>query len=426
MLLAPAALELSDQIQTLGAYAGFAAIVGLAVLSLLYFGQARELRRLREWAGRAPERAAELQERVEAEASAAASAQKRVVAQPVRATPGAQPSTAAGAAATPAPPAPAVPAVPAANPGAPGALTVPAAATAAGAATSGTPATPATPGVPPVPGVPTPATGAGTDQPTVVVPGTTPLSGAAAGGTPISGVAPKAPTSPPPTGGGTGELTLPPSIPPAPSGSTQDSGETAVPLRRVSAASASPATVRAGAAGASTPPKDPAGRGGPLAIVGGLIAVLLVGILVATQLLGGDDGPAPPANTIATTPADAAPDDSEDRPKETTNTSTTPEVSRGSITVAVLNGTLTTGLAKGASDKVAEAGYRIGKITNANDQSRTATTVQFAEGSRRAAEDVAELIGVPVSAVSALDPGTRVVAGEDAVVVVTVGADQAQ
>src|SRR3954453_7778622 len=56
-----AALSVNDKIQTIGAIAGLAAIPGLAVLSLLYFGQAREVKRLREWAGRAPERAAELE-----------------------------------------------------------------------------------------------------------------------------------------------------------------------------------------------------------------------------------------------------------------------------------------------------------------------------------------------------------------------------
>jgi len=45
-----------QEIKDVGAYAGFAAVVGLAVLSALYFSQARDLRRLREWAGRAPER----------------------------------------------------------------------------------------------------------------------------------------------------------------------------------------------------------------------------------------------------------------------------------------------------------------------------------------------------------------------------------
>src|SRR5207244_3844896 len=33
--------------------------LGLAILTLLYFSQARDVRRLREWAGRAPERASE-------------------------------------------------------------------------------------------------------------------------------------------------------------------------------------------------------------------------------------------------------------------------------------------------------------------------------------------------------------------------------
>jgi hypothetical protein len=47
-----------ETIQQIGSYAGFAAVVGLAVLSALYFSQARDLRRLREWAGRAPDRPA--------------------------------------------------------------------------------------------------------------------------------------------------------------------------------------------------------------------------------------------------------------------------------------------------------------------------------------------------------------------------------
>jgi hypothetical protein len=56
--MTPLALSISSEIKSLGAYAGFAAVVGLALLALLYFAQARELRRLTEWAGRAPERTA--------------------------------------------------------------------------------------------------------------------------------------------------------------------------------------------------------------------------------------------------------------------------------------------------------------------------------------------------------------------------------
>ena len=55
----PLALHIPHVVEQAGSIAGFAAIIGLAVLSALYFSQARDLRRLREWAGRAPERAAE-------------------------------------------------------------------------------------------------------------------------------------------------------------------------------------------------------------------------------------------------------------------------------------------------------------------------------------------------------------------------------
>src|SRR4051794_41914277 len=58
------AFSLQDQVEKYGAYVGIAAFFGLAVLTLLYFAQAREVKRLREWAGRAPERAAELEQAV--------------------------------------------------------------------------------------------------------------------------------------------------------------------------------------------------------------------------------------------------------------------------------------------------------------------------------------------------------------------------
>src|SRR4051812_11169646 len=203
------ALSISDKIEQYGAYAGFASVLGLAVLSLLYFAQAREVKRLREWAGRAPERAAEQQERVIAEAQRRVGApvpQQTAAPQPGPAQapkPAAAPATAAGQhaqqpagapatpagtpapatpAGTPAPatpagtPAPGAPAV-AAGPGAPGAAGA-AAATAAGAAAA------------------KPAGGAATvDQPTTIqpAPGTNGTSGP-----------PQQPGQQPPTGPGDG------------------------------------------------------------------------------------------------------------------------------------------------------------------------------------------------------------------------------
>ena len=72
----PAALQFRTRMQIIkdiGSYAGFAAVVGLAVLAALYFSQARDLKRLREWAGRAPDRE-----------PAPPVAPQRVVAQPCR------------------------------------------------------------------------------------------------------------------------------------------------------------------------------------------------------------------------------------------------------------------------------------------------------------------------------------------------------
>jgi hypothetical protein len=53
---------LTDVIQTVGAYAGLVALLAVGVLAFLVFSQARDLRRLREWAGGAPERDAEVRE----------------------------------------------------------------------------------------------------------------------------------------------------------------------------------------------------------------------------------------------------------------------------------------------------------------------------------------------------------------------------
>jgi hypothetical protein len=58
------AFSIEDQVEKYGAYVGIAAFFGLAILTLLYFAQAREVKRLREWAGRAPERAMELEQAV--------------------------------------------------------------------------------------------------------------------------------------------------------------------------------------------------------------------------------------------------------------------------------------------------------------------------------------------------------------------------
>lgn len=58
-----------ELLKEIGAYAGLVAFLGLALLALLSFTQGRDLRRLREWAGSAPERDTERKEATSAAAS---------------------------------------------------------------------------------------------------------------------------------------------------------------------------------------------------------------------------------------------------------------------------------------------------------------------------------------------------------------------
>jgi hypothetical protein len=85
-------------IQEIGSYAGLAAIPGLAILSALYFSQARDVRRLRDWAGRAPERSAEAAQGGRVVARPAP--QTAAAQQPAAAAPAAQAASAGGGTAT--------------------------------------------------------------------------------------------------------------------------------------------------------------------------------------------------------------------------------------------------------------------------------------------------------------------------------------
>lgn len=67
-----------ELIKEIGAFAGLLAFLGLAVLALLSFAQGRDIRRLREWAGSAPERDAERKESTSAAASERAEEMRRL------------------------------------------------------------------------------------------------------------------------------------------------------------------------------------------------------------------------------------------------------------------------------------------------------------------------------------------------------------
>jgi hypothetical protein len=384
-----AALHVSDRIKDYGSYAGYACVLGLGVLSLLYFAQAREVKRLREWAGRAPERDAELQARVAAEAQQRAAAASAPAAKPATAA-----ATPAGQAIS------AKPALaPAANPG-----QQPAAAPAQQPA-----AQPATP----KPGVPAPATAA-----------------AAAAGA-ASASPPSAKPDAPKSGDG---ATPPPSTPtPAtPVGASPSNGAVDQPTQ-ITPAPAASAPKPAPKPGQPLRPPPPAAVAADepehsplrvtLMIVGGVVAVVgIVLVLVLVVFSGGDNKKAP--NTIGGTPASTSTGSSKSGAKP--NANKTAPVARGDVTVAVLNGTTIPGLARSAGNRLQTAGFKLGTVTNAPDQARSATLVSYQPGHLAEARVVARLIHVGSDAVKPIDQSTAVVAGQEAFVVVTVGADQSQ
>jgi hypothetical protein len=400
-----AAISVSDQIEKYGAYAGLAAIVGLAVLSLLYFAQAREVKRLREWAGRAPERAAELEARVAADASR-------------RTTVGAAPQTAAAQAAT----GNVSPASPVAAPGA------------AKPAVPGAPAeTPAEakPAAAPVTGLPIPVPAAG-------APGAEPAPAAGAGATetakPEDGKAPAtpAPATPAGTNGVTGTPPAagprvpgrppPTSAPPVPPAAAATSGPD--PDAETDADSEpSPATraLRGGPPSRTLPPRDGTESGHTpsrrtLGVLGGaaLVVIAVIVVLVLT-LGGGDDSPTPP-NQVADTVARTATAE----PGRTQSTRQA-RIDRADTPVIVLNATGVNGLARQVADRLQSTGYQAAVD---NSTSRPETLIGYKSGADAAAKEIGRLLDVPSGQIQPMPQDLVGQAGNNAVIVV-IGADKA-
>lgn len=381
------ALSLSDQVEKFGAYAGFAAVLGLAVLALLYFASAREVKRLREWADRAPERVADLEARL-----AEVTRQRAAVPKPVgkgAAATGSAPATAAALAAK--------------KP----------------VATSGNGAEG---DAPPLPGKAAPATASAAattaqgDGPADAGDKPFDASEQAPDLTQIKRPAKKGPPQPADqtlVGAAGRELRQNrPSARPRPQPPVRPST-----ARLMESARASNAQRRAGqppGRGGSPPPVQDDGSNlkRVLLIAGAVVAAIVVAVLLVTVVFsgGGDSGPGAAATrttqpTVATEEPGAG-------------------VDRANTEVAVLNGTTFTGLASGVSNTLENVGWKTGEVTNAPDQTRSATIVEYTEGHKEEALEVAKSIpGVDSDAVVPIGEGSRVLAPA-AAVVVTVGSDQ--
>jgi LytR cell envelope-related transcriptional attenuator len=384
----PLAFSIHNFISSVGADAGFAAIIGLAVLVLLYFAHARETANLREEAALLTQRLMQAEARV-AQLSRAQPAPAPAVAAVARPVPAASPSQVpfpfapaglgapALAAATRVVPLARVAAEPAA---APQALQSP-------PAESDVPAS-AVPASVPQRTVPEPFERERAAAP-VAAPAPATVAGAnGASHEPVSASSsvatqdPPPPPRQPPSGGPRDRPQLPPLRPPAP--------------RR-------------------------SGLGRGLAILVGAvgIAAVIAVLLIATS--GGTTNPrstSAPRTTNVPTPHKSRP--------------AAAPFSPASVTVAVLNGTSTNQLAHTIGAKLVALGYKEGNLATAANQSQPTTIVAFFPGAKDRADalHVAASLKLNPSSVRPIDAPTQQVACPSttpctANVVVTVGADLA-
>ncbi len=461
-------------LKDIGSYAGLGAVVGLAVLSALYFSQARDVRRLREWAGRAPERAAE----------GTAQPAQRVTAVPQAAQPAAAtgvkklPQPAAAAAAAAAKPAAAaasaaVPATAQAKPAAatpaaqgktaadgddkkPDEVTKPDEAKPAVAA-EGKPEEEKQPVGATAEAKPSAAEQAKDRQPAGVAAGAATPSGEAKTPQPTAGAGTAAPVKP---GDGTSGSAAAPDAPAKPAAAT--------PASPVKPADSSPATPRTGAStpagtrpGQADPPivprKAPSGRpipsfpsrqtgegarpapsqtailppygeeeprrpslmrrtlASPRYLVLAIAGVLIVGGAAAFGLnqLSKNEAP-PPKNQPAA---------NNDTPKKKTSKKKAAPITPANVTVSVLNGTTVPGLAAQIGDRITAQGFQLGNVTNSSDQQRAESVVLYAPGAEREAAFVGRKLGIAQR--ERMDPQSQALAGDARVVVIT-GADKTQ
>ena len=472
-------------VQDIGAYAGIASVVGLALLSALYFSQARDVKRLREWAGRAPERSEQGAPAVPGRVAAqpqppkAPTTPPQVPAKPVTpekpaaATPAAAAAAGAGAATAQQgkPSGAPVPAGQNANAGAPSGgaakskegeskedeskegeskdaetaaqpATAAAAASAAGAAASkaGASPTPAGGSAPKSGGPPTqPSGAAGTATPSAPPsPGTPSSPGGPSPGDPAKPGDPSAPGSPtspgtaPPSSAGSSS---PPSSPP---GASRPSAPPARPPSTPPRQAATPAgnqapSVPAGEARFASRP-GVTSRHSPqeTAILpprpksrGGLTARYLAVALAGLLVLGG----AATYGVLQLTGDDDGGNQTQGTPSGDDGNNGGGQTKRkegavkpANVTVAVLNGTTVPGLAATLSDEVNAAGFKVGTITNFSDQQLAESVVQYAPGHQDEARAVSRRLGIAQR--EPVNPSSQALAG-DATVIVIAGADKA-
>ena len=400
------AFSLQDQVEKYGAYVGVAAFFGLALLSLLYFAQAREVKRLRDWAGRAPERAAEL----EAMAIDHAEEARR---KPAPAPP--QPAAVPPVQRITAPAAPANGSVELE----PAQVAALAFARAAGVRTPHPPRPhPAPVAAAPAEAPPTEVAGAGAataaGDATAVADVAT-GNGHGSGGVPAPATPAARRAEAPPA-----ETPSEPEPEPEPAGA---SPRPAAPLRQTPPPRR-PAPPRRATAAGPPPRRESSARAIVFTALIGVV-VLAVTAFAVIKLTGGGGGghkPPPQPKVVNQSPTGTA--------TSTPIAQATPALTKATTHVEVYNATTTPNLAGSVRDQLNTFGYNSANLDAATytpNQQRQSSTVMYQRGDKPAAAAVAQSLGI--SDVRLIDTTTQQLlqqSGSKADVVVIVGADKSQ
>jgi hypothetical protein len=423
----PFALSIHNFVDKIGAYCGFGAIIGLAVLILLFFSHAREIANLRSRLGEAQERIVALEGRVMQLIRAPAPVQ-RTAPGPVQPTqPPVAPARAPmGTAAASVrrvpdgqpPQAPLAPAAPAGT-GAP-ALASATSMVAAADSRARRSGAPRRGGEAPGP-APSATSVARAGEDTVLVPaGAATAAGAPGVGNGV-GRAAAAAATPPPTR----------TRPPLPAGGRGPAGRAMPPRVQMREGQQIPAP--AGRRAAAPPPslqEPPPNRSVRRRVLSGLAGLVVVGAVVVALLVVTNNGGTTKSNVHH--PGAGSASHSQGGKKHRV-----PVVKHGSVTVAVLNGTAVSGLAGDVSSALTKKGFRQGPVTNAAVETQARTQVAYVANNVREAQAVAKSLGLPFSTVHKADEttiqscetpvtGTTTSSGScQANVIVTVGSDKA-
>jgi len=423
MAAIPFALSIHHFISSVGADVGFASIIGLAILVLLFFAQARETATLRRRADESDEQLHALHLYIDqlSRTPAPAPAVGRTVSPPVAAPPAsariaARPLAAAVASQSlPAEPVPvgAVATIPAAPMG----VGAPALSAATRLIPLGEPdpisiraLKPSTNGQVAAGGGGAAGTHflAGTETVMATAPPSPPPSTAAAGGNGSGAVAPAPSLEGRPANGA---VAPPPRIALRPQGAPP-SRPAPPPLRRT-----------------GTGARPPGRRLNPVALVLLValgVAIVAVGALVLTSSGGGS--PSRSASSTVAAGTSAATTASHHGRHSATTAATVP-VTPSSVTVAVLNATNTSHLAADVLGKLTAVGYKAGPTANAAETGLSSTIVAYTQPAYRAdALAIAKSLNLGPASVQGVSQGDRTaVCGSASTcpvqVVVTVGSD---